>query len=167
MFERIGIGGRLDRYEKVSVAGMLFTILGSLMGWITVEATADAAAQHDDIEAGTTVLTGMDISWGEITLYLAIIAALILGLVLWRYRAPGRITGLLIMLIGIITGGVAILGIVLTGMIYSPAGNIEGVSVDIGLGIFVTLLGAILLLSGGILRLAAGAPANEESGSSQ
>lgn len=159
--ERIGLRGLFDRYEKISVVGILFTVLGSIMGWITVEATADAAAQHDDIDPGRTVMTGLDLSWGEITLYLAIIAAIVLGIVFWRYHGPGRITGLLIMLVGLITAGVAVLGIVLTGMIYSPAGELEGVSVGLGFGIFVTLLGALLMLSGGILRLAAGPAPNE------
>lgn len=167
ILERFGLRARLELYEMISVVGVLFAVFGSMMGWITVEATADAAAQHDDIEAGTTVFTGLDLSWGEITLYLAIFVAVVLGLVLWRYRAPGRFTGLLVMLVGLVTAGVAVIGIVLTGMIYSPAGELEGVSVGVGLGIFVTLLGALFMLSGGILRLAAGPPSSGDPGSTQ
>lgn len=160
--DRLALGGRLNRYEQITVVGILLTVLGSQMSWITVEATQQAAAQLDDIQAGTTAFTGMDLGWGVFTLLLAVVAAVVLGLVLWRYRGPGRITGLVLMLIGLITAGVAVVGMVLTGVLFAPAGEFEGVSVDLGLGITVTLIGALLLLSGGILRLAAGAvPADE------
>lgn len=157
--ERLTLGGRLDRYEQISIVGMLLTVLGSTMGWLNVEASADAAAQLDDIQAGTTVFTGMDLGWGVFTLILAVVAALVLGLVLWRYDGPGRITGLILMLVGLVAAAVAVVGMVLTGVLFAPAGEFEGVSVNVGLGITVTLLGALLLLSGGILRLAAGAAA--------
>lgn len=161
--DRLTLRGRLHRYEKITVVGILLTALGSSMAWLTVEATPDAASRLDDVEAGTTVFTGLEVNWGEITLYLAIFVAILLVLVLWRYHGPGRMTGLLIMLVGLIAAGVAVVGMVLTGLIFAPAGEIEGITVDVGLGIFVTLLGALLLLSGGILRLAAGPAAAGES----
>lgn len=90
-------------------------------------------------------------------------AAVVLALVLWRYHGPGRITGLLVMLVGLVAAGVAVVGMVLTGVLFAPAGEFEGVSVDLGAGILVTLLGALLLLSGGILRLAAGPAVADEA----
>lgn len=159
----LSVRNRLDGYEQASVLGLLLTVLGSLMGWLVVTADQDAAAQLDDIEAGTTTFTGTDLGFGAITLLLAVVAAVLLGLVLWRYRAAGRKTGLVVMLAGLVAGGVAVVGIVLTGALIGQADQLQGVSVDLGVGIFVTLLGALLTLSGGVLRLAAGPPAVEEA----
>jgi hypothetical protein len=155
---RVPVLNRVDGYEQASFVGIILTIVGSIMAWLTVEADAEAAAELDNIDQGTTTLSGQYLGFGDITIILGIVAAVVLVLVLWRYGAAGRKTGLLIMLIGLITAGVAVVGIVLTGMIYAPADDFAGVSVDLGIGIFVTLLGAIILLSGGVLRLAAGSP---------
>lgn len=157
---RVPVLNRLAGYERASIIGILLTIVGSMMAWLTVNATAEAAAQLDDIEEGTTELTGMYLGFGNLTIILGILAAVVLGLVLWRYGAAGRKTGLVLMLLGLISAAVAVAGIVLTGMIFAPADELDGVTVDIGIGIIVTLLGAIVLLSGGILRLAAGAPSS-------
>lgn len=151
---------KVDGYEQASIVGILLTIVGSMMAWLTVEADAEAAAELDDIESGTTSLSGQYLGFGDLTILLGIVAAVVLVVVLWRYGVAGRKTGLLLMLLGLITAGVAVVGIVLTGMVYAPADELADVSVDLGIGIFITLLGALVLLSGGILRLAAGAPSD-------
>lgn len=164
---RISLRDRIRGYEQTSIVGILLTVLGSTMGWITVDVDPEAAAEIDDYEAGTTTFTGTDLNFGEVTFYLALLAAVVLALVLWRYRAAGRKTGLLIMLIGLVTAGVATIGIILTGLIFAPAGEFEGVSVSLSGGIFLTLLGSLVMLSGGILRLAAGPPDVEESAAAE
>lgn len=163
----ISIRDRVGGYEQAAIVGILLTVLGSTMGWLTVSVEPDAASELDDFEAGTSTMTGTDLGFGAITLYLAIIAAVVLALVLWRYRAAGRKTGLLVMLIGLIAAGVATVGIVVTGILFAPAGEIDGVSVDLAGGILVTLLGSLVMLSGGILRLAAGPPEVEGAESSE
>lgn len=160
--DRVPLLNRIDGYEQASLAGVLLTVLGSSMAWLTLEAGPEAAARLDDIEAGTTTFTGFDLGFGVFTLGLALLAAVVLGLVLWRYHGAGRKTGVLVMLVGFVTFAVAAVGIVLTGLLIGPAGEMEGVSVDLGGGIFLTLLGSVVLLGGGALRLAAGAgPADD------
>lgn len=156
--ERIPVWNRLAGYEQVSVAGVLLTVLGSTMGWINVQASAEAASQLDNIEAGTAAFTGLDVNFGEITIILAVLALVVLGIVLWRYHSAGRKTGLTIMLLGILTAGVGGVGFVLAWSSIAGAGELQGVSVGIGAGILVTLIGALAMLSGGVLRLAAGSP---------
>lgn len=165
--DKIRLPAGLNGYEQASVLGILLVVVGSTMSWIDVHADAEAAAELDDIEPGTTAFTGLEVNFGEITLYLAIVAALVLAVVLWRYRGAGRKTGLVLMLIGLISGGVAVVGVLLAGSLIGQAGAVEGASVEPGLGIVVTVLGAILLLSGGILRLAAGPPAVGDDDSTQ
>lgn len=160
--DRLAMPAGAGGYEQAAIVGIILVIVGSTMSWINVTAEPAAAEQFDDIDAGTTTFTGLDVNFGEITLYLGIIAAIVLLVVLWRYRGPGRITGLLLMLVGLVSAGVAVVGVVLAGSVIGPAGDLEGVSVGPGLGIAVTILGAIVLLSGGILRLAAG-PAELDS----
>jgi len=160
LLDRVPLLGRVDGYERASIAGILLTVVGSTMAWLVVDADADAAAELEDIEPGTNVLTGQYLGFGDLTIGLAVVAAVVLGLVLWRYGHAGRVTGLVLMLLGLIAAGVAVVGIVLTGVIFAPADEIQGLSVDLGAGILVTLVGALLLLSGGILRLAAGAPSS-------
>lgn len=156
--DALSLGGRIARYEQASIVGIVFTILGSTMGWLVVEADASAAAESDDLREGTNTFTGMDLGFGDITFFLALVAGVVLAIVLWRYRSAGRKTGLVVMLVGLITFGVALVGILLTGVIFAPADELEGVSVDLGGGILLTLLGSVVMLSGGVLRLAAGAP---------
>lgn len=154
---------RIDGYEQASLGGILLTMLGSTMAWLTLEANAEAAAQLDDIDPGTTTFTGFDLGFGVFTFGLGLLAALVLGLVLWRYRGAGRKTGLVVMLVGFVTFAVAVVGIVLTGVLIGQAGELEGVTVDTAGGILLTLIGAVVMLGGGALRLAAGAETPEAS----
>lgn len=161
--DRVPLLNRVAGYERATIVGIVLVLLGSVFGWLTVEATEEAAADHADVEAGSAVLSGIDLGWGVFTLGLGLIAAVILGLVLWRYGAPGRKTGLVIMLIGAISGVIALIGMLLTGLLFAPADEVEGISVGIGNGIWLGLLGALVMFSGGILRLAAGTPDVEAS----
>lgn len=161
---KIALPNSVRGYEQAAILGIILMILGSTMSWINVTAEPSAAAELEDIPAGTTAFTGMDVNFGEITLYLGVFAAVLLVFVLWRYRGAGRKTGLVLMLTGLISAAIAVIGILLAGSVIGAAGELEGVSVEPGLGIFITILGAILLLSGGILRLAAGSPDLEQTG---
>lgn len=159
--DTLAVRGRIARYEQATIVGIVLTILGSSIGWLVVEADAAAAAEHDGLEEGTTTFTGLDLGFGGITAVLALLVGALLAIVLWRYRGAGRKTGLAVLLAGLITFGVALVGIVLTGVLFAPAEKFEGVTVDLGGGIFLTLLGSLVMLSGGILRLAAGPPTVE------
>lgn len=162
--ERMAVPEGIGGFEYATIVGILLTMWGSTSSWIEVTVEPGAAEELDDFEAGTAVKTGTEVNFGEITLYLAVFAALVLALVLWRYRAAGRKTGVLLTLIGLATASVALVGIVLTGLLFSQAGIMhEGVTVSLGTGIFVTLLGAVVILTGGLLRLAAGPPELEEA----
>lgn len=156
--DRIPLLNALDGYEQVSTVGCLLLVLGSLLSWLTVQADAAAAAQLDGIEPGTTPFTGIDLGFGVLTLVLGLLAAALIGLVVWRYGTTGRKTGLGVMLLGLIAVGVAGVGIVLTGSLFGQADVLAGVSVDLGTGIILTFLGALVVLAGGILRLVAGSP---------
>jgi len=147
---------RVERYEQATIVGVVLLLLGSASGWLTVEADAEAAARSDSLEAGVTTFTGMDLGWGVLTFGFALLAAVVVGLVLWRYDGAGRKTGLVVMLAGLLSFAVAVIGIVLTGVLFAPAGEIEGVSVDLGVGIMLALVGSLALLAGGVLRIAAG-----------
>lgn len=161
--DRIPVFNRLAGYEQATVSGILLIFVGSLMNWLTVDATESAADEVGDLQAGITGFTGVDLGWGAVTLGLGAIAACCLALVLWRYSVAGRITGLVLLLLGLASAGIAVIGLVLTGALYAPADRVSGISVEIGVGIFLTLVGSVLLLSGGILRVAAGAPGSENS----
>lgn len=163
--DKITLPDGIRGYEQASIVGIVLVVLGSTMSWIDVNADPEAAAELEDIEPGTTTFTGLDVNFGEITLYLGVIAIIVLAVVLWRYQFAGRKTGLFLMLIGLISAAVAVIGVFLAGSVIGSAGNLEGVSVGPGLGIAVTVLGSLFLLSGGILRLAAGAPSIGEGAS--
>lgn len=157
------IRNRVPRYEQAAIVGVLLTVLGSTGSWFDVEATASAAEQADNLEPGTNTMTGTAIGWGQFTLFLGVVAAVVLGLVLWRYRSPGRKTGLVVMLAGLLNLLIAVAGVALTGIVLGVANGVQGVTVGFGSGILLTLVGSVVLLSAGILRLAAGAPPGAEA----
>ena len=147
---RAGLGG------KIALGGGVVAMLGALMNW----ATATASSKELGVQFSASV-SGFRAGDGKITFLLAAAVVALLAVQLVK----GSRKGLSIAAV-VCAALVTLLGLSNWADVKSSLGGIPdgiGISVSVGLGLYLTILAGIAMLAGTVMHLRALAPAQTDA----
>ena len=177
----------------LAIIGGIVTALAAFLAWATVSlsGTVDVAGQQLPVPEISESISGINSTDGKITVVAGILGV-ILGLVaMSRSGSARRGLGIIIILAGLVAGGFGIYDTVQANNLASNAADeirngvsssigvvppeqqaqvddlinqmIDKLDISVGIGLYLTIAGGVLLLIGGILTMAGAAASDSAS----